>query len=153
MKCSTHISYDLERNKRQKIEVKKLYLKRKNFSHVHMTLWNENPPTLRKRRERKKINNFYVWQKHACLKSILAMCQKKFSTFFSFSSEGENFFLSYFLIFSIIIYFYAFFLSFPPSHEKWMGKENKFFLLLLSFHFFLFFILVLMMKFRCWSLK
>lgn len=92
-----------------------------------MTLWNENPPTLRKRREWKKINNFYVWQKHACLKSILAMCQKKFSTFFSFSSEGENFFLSYFLIFSIIIYFYAFFLSFPPSHEKWMGKENKFF--------------------------
>lgn len=105
-------------------------------SHVHMTtsssssLWNEishiyyvysqkKTEINCKEEERKKINNFYVRQKHACLKARW-MCQKKcaFLTLYLSHHHQPLFYLLFFILmrrgwiflfflFSIIIYFYA----------------------------------------------
>lgn len=80
-------------------------------SHVHMTtLWNEIPYTkkekiLPNKKKSEKINNFYVRQKHACLKARW-MCQKKNCECLPLlrGGKGRKKFL---FSFSIIIYFYA----------------------------------------------
>lgn len=92
-----------------------------NLSYI-LCVQQKKKNKLQRRRRAKKINNFYVRQKHACLKARW-MCQKKcaFLTLYlslhhhhsSSSSWGEGeFFFSFF--FSIIIYFYA------------LEKERKF---------------------------
>ena len=81
----------------------------------------------------------YVSEKNFYFLLILIWGWKKFLFLFSY-------FFNYYL--------FLCFLSLLSSFSWEMNGKGKFiFLLLLSFHFILFFILVLMMKFRCWSLK
>ena len=99
--------------------------------------------------EKKKINNFYVRQKHACLKNILAMCQKFFFSFriflffllafFPFFEEilrvsifsPSTLSLSLFLFFQLLFIFMLLLSFFIFS---WEMDEEVFLLLLLLSH-------------------